>query len=82
MKKLFSVLLLIQITLAEDINIWISNVQQNSVSVSMVANTEVVGFQFGIDVSEFEGDLFAPVDSIFYNDSGQRVTSTVIQPLS
>ena len=82
MKKLFSVLLLIQITLAEDINIWISNVQQNSVSVSMVANTEVVGFQFGIDVSEFEGDLFAPVDSIFYNDSGENVTSTVIQPLS
>ena len=82
MKKLFSVLLLIQITLAEDINIWISNVQQNSVSVSMVANTEVVGFQFGIDVSEFEGDLFAPVDSIFYNDSGESVTSTVIQPLS
>ena len=82
MKKLFSVLLLIQITLAEDINIWISNVQQNSVSVSMVANTEVVGFQFGIDVSEFEGDLFAPVDSIFYNDSGENVTSTIIQPLS
>ena len=82
MKKLFSVLLLIQITLAEDINIWISNVQQNSVSVSMVANTGVVGFQFGIDVSEFEGDLFAPVDSIFYNDSGENVTSTVIQPLS
>ena len=82
MKKLFSVLLLIQITLAEDINIWISNVQQNSVSVSMVANTEVVGFQFGIDVSEFEGDLFAPGDSIFYNDTGESVTSTVIQPLS
>ena len=82
MKKLFSVLLLIQITLAEDISIWISNAQQNSVSVSMVANTEVVGFQFGIDVSGFEGDLFAPGDSIFYNDTGESVTSTVIQPLS
>ena len=82
MKKLFSVLLLIQITLAEDINIWISNAQQNSVTVSMVANTGVVGFQFGIDVSEFEGDLFAPVDSIYYNDTGESVTSTVIQPLS
>ena len=82
MKKLFSVLLLIQITLAEDISIWISNAQQNSVSVSMVANTEVVGFQFGIDVLEFEGDLFAPVDSIFYNDTGESVTSTVIQPLA
>jgi hypothetical protein len=82
MKKLFSVLFLIQITLAEDISIWISNAQQNSVSVSMVANTEVVGFQFGIDVSGFEGDLFAPGDSIFYNDTGESVTSTVIQPLS
>ena len=82
MKKLFLVLLLTQITLAEDINIWISNAHQNSVSVSMVANTEVVGFQFGIDVLEFEGDLFAPVDSIFYNDTGESVTSTVIQPLS
>ena len=82
MNKLFLVLLLTQITLAEDINIWISNAQQNSVSVSMVANTEVVGFQFGIDVLEFEGDLFAPMDSIFYNDTGESVTSTVIQPLS
>ena len=82
MKKLFLVLLLTQITLAEDINIWISNAHQNTVSVSMVANTEVVGFQFGIDVLEFEGDLFAPVDSIFYNDTGESVTSTVIQPLS
>ena len=82
MKKLFLVLLLTQITLAEDINIWISNAHQNTVSVSMLANTEVVGFQFGIDVLEFEGDLFAPVDSIFYNDTGESVTSTVIQPLS
>ena len=73
MNKLFLVLLLTQITLAEDINIWISNAQQNSVSVSMVANTEVVGFQFGIDVLEFEGDLFAPMDSIFYNDTGEKI---------
>ena len=78
MKKLIVIFLFLQITLAEDINIWISSADQNSVSISMAAYTEVVGFQLGVDVLGFEGDLFAPSDSIFYNENGDSVTTGII----
>ena len=82
MKKLIVIFLFLQITLAEDINIWISSADQNSVSISMAAYTEVVGFQLGVDVLGFEGDLFAPSDSIFYNENGDSVTTGIIHPFS
>ena len=68
MKKLIFALFIIQFILAEDVKIWISNVTDNSVSVSMESSTDIVGFQLRIDVLDFTGDLFAPIDSSFSNE--------------
>ena len=82
MKKLIFILFIIQFTLADDVKIWISNVTDNSVSVSMESSADVVGFQMEINVLDFTGNLFAPIDSSFTNESGETVSSTVIYPLS
>ena len=78
MKKLIFILFIIQFTLADDVKIWISNVTDNSVSVSMESSADVVGFQMEINVLDFTGNLFAPIDSSFTNENGETVSSTVI----
>jgi hypothetical protein len=68
--------------LADDVTLWISNADDNSVAVSMVSEAEIFGFQLEFGIDDGPENLFAPVDSAFYNDAGESVTSTVIYPQS
>jgi len=81
MKKIsFYLLFTIHLIKADDVTLWISSVADNSVTVSMTSEEEIFGFQFKIDVNGVEENIFAPADSIFYNEEGESVTSPVIYP--
>ena len=71
-----------QLVLADDVTLWISSADENSVGVSMIAEEEIYGFQMMFSVEEGPENIFAPVDSAFYNDAGESVSSTVIYPIS
>ncbi|MEC7926936.1 MAG: FlgD immunoglobulin-like domain containing protein [Candidatus Neomarinimicrobiota bacterium] len=71
-----------QLVLADDVTLWISSADDNSVGVSMIAEEEIYGFQMMFSVEEGPENIFAPVDSAFYNDAGESVSSTVIYPIS
>ena len=71
-----------QLLLADDVTLWISSADDNGVAVSMVAEEEIFGFQMTFGVEDGLEDIFAPVDSVFYNEAGDSVSSTVVYPLS
>ena len=68
--------------LADDVTLWISSADDNAVAVSMVAEEEIFGFQMTFGVEGGPEDIFAPVDSVFYNEAGDSVSSTVVYPIS
>ncbi len=83
MKKYFSLLFLTSsLIFCDDLNLWVSFADDNSIEVSMVSHVEFFGFQMEFGVEGDTENLFAPVDSAFYNDAGESVTSKVIYPLS
>ena len=83
MRKLFLCFIISgHLLLANDVTLWISSADDNGVTVSMVAEEEVYGFQMTFGVEQGPEDIFAPVDSVFYNEAGDSVTSTVVYPLS
>ena len=68
--------------LADDVTLWISSADENSVAVSMEAQEEIFGFQMMFGVDGGPENIFAPVDSTFYNEAGDSVSSTVVYALS
>ncbi len=83
MKKIsFCLVLINQLIFADDVTLWISSADDNSIIVSMIAEEDIFGFQMSFSIENGPENIFAPVDSAFYNDAGESVTSTVIYPLS
>ena len=68
--------------LADDVTLWVSSADETSVAVSMVAQEEIYGFQMMFGVDGGPENIFAPVDSTFYNEAGDSVSSTVVYALS
>ena len=68
--------------LADDVTLWISSADEISVSVSMVAQEDIYGFQMMFGVDGGPENIFTPVDSTFYNEAGDSVSSTVVYALS
>ena len=83
MKKfLLSCIISYQVLLADDVTLWISSADDNGVAVSMVAEEDIYGFQMTFGVEGEPENVFAPVDSVFYNEAGDSVSSTVVYPIS
>ena len=53
-----------QMILADDVTLWISSADDNSVGVSMIADEEIYGFQMMFSVEEGPENIFAPIQAL------------------